>query len=1061
MTINPASKGCSQHAKPCVRPERAIKPGGYGTCQTWILNIVLLIVIFVGLPATSLALAPDQAFHQFMKDTWSIEEGLPQISGTAVVQGPDSYVWVATQAGLSRFDGVRFTNYTQENTPELPGMYIHELFVDSLDRIWIGTYKGAAYRDGKRFAHVPDERGREFDVFQFAESTDGWILAATARGLFRSRGESLERVAGDPETALHAVFHHEGLTLAGGRGAIFQHDGTAWARMDLAGMQGVPVTGFAYYDGTYWAGTGQGLLRWEDSRWQPHFEQAPLAGRVIEAMHLDQHDNFWVSTAGALIRMRDRQVVETIDDTAPNAHGNVLSIGEDHEGNLWLGGRWDGLARLWNSWVLRFDQPEGLHNSLVWSLAPDRQGNIWVGTMDGLTLFRDGRFQQLTTGAELPHPHAYTLLPEDDRVWIGTRSGLAFWDRQTRSVQIPAAFDDLAGIQINGILQHSGGIYWLATSVGLWRWDGIALELVDLPGDPGSVMIRVLMESTDGVLWAGTVSGLLRIAPGESPSWVDGIPDNYDVIALTELESRRLVAGTLGERLLVNDGNRWHDFGKEHGLPTNSAFAIAEHAGNLWVAGIRGIYEVSIAAIDNYIAGEIESLPGRMVLHERGDVSGAQTGYCCNGAGNARGFMREDGFWLPTRGGVIQLTPDRIERNPHPPVVAVDRVRIQGQWQDLDHLGPLRLSPHQRDLAFGFTVLSFQDPGSIQLEYRLLGYSDDWLAIDDPSQRMAFYTNLPAGDFTFEVRGSNNANIWSKQSAQLQLVIEPRLRETTAFWVLIALLILALAWLILTWKLRSLKAQRKELERTVAERTSELSRANDDLLEYSRRLKAASLTDQLTGLWNRRYLVSQLPADLAHFRRELLRPENEDQVLLFGLLDIDHFKRINDQHGHAAGDAVLQQLASLLVSQVREGDYVVRWGGEEFLLVFRPMPSDQPAGVAERIRAAVADTLFEVGEDEPLRISCSIGMAEYPVLDGEPAAFSWEDVGALADQALYHVKNSGRNGWCLVRANAGTDGAQLKRELGLGLEHLLSTKAIRVESGFGSVKPEEASTSSK
>ncbi|MFU8831829.1 MAG: diguanylate cyclase [Wenzhouxiangella sp.] len=1027
-----------------------------------IQHLWLIMLILAALPAAAPALAPDQAFHQFMKDTWSIEEGLPQISAMAVVQGPDNYIWAATQAGLSRFDGARFTNYSTENTPELPGMYMHDLLVDSRDRIWIGTYKGAALYDGERFSHVADQQGREFDIFQFAEAPDGWVLSSTSRGLFRSRGERLERFEDDPQTALHSVFHHDGLTLAGGRGAIYHQDGSGWNRIALDGMQGVPVTGFAHYDGVYWAGTGEGLLKWTDGRWHPHVDdEVDLSGRVVQAMYVDKNDNFWISTAGALIRMRNQQVIEVIDDNDPSAHGNILSIGEDHEGNLWLGGRWDGLARLWNSWVLRFDRPEGLHNSLVWSLAPDNQGNLWVGTMDGLALFRDGRFEQLTTGAELPHPHAYTLLVEDDQVWIGTRSGLALWDRQTKALKTTAAFDELAGIQVNGILRHSDGLYWLGTSNGIWRWDGVALQPVNLPGQHGSIVIRALMETSDGILWAGTVSGLLRIGPDGSPSWVEGVPDTYDVTALTELRNGRIVAGTLGERLLINDGQRWHDFGIEDGLPINSGFAIAEHGDTLWVAGLRGIYELSLAALDSYIAGEIPTLPGRMVLHERGDVSGAQTGFCCNGAGNAKGFMREDGFWLPTRGGVIQLAPDRIARNPHPPAVAVERLRVQGRWQELANQTLVRLSRDQRDLAFGFTVLSFQDPGSIQLEYRLLGYSDEWLAIDDPHQRVAFYTNLPAGEFTFEVRGTNNADVWSEQDAQLHLVIEPRLRETTMFWVLIGLAFLGLAWLVLAWKIRSLKAQRKALERTVAERTLELSQANDDLMDYSRRLKEASMTDQLTGLWNRRYLVSQLPVDLAHFRRELLRPGNEDQVLLFGLLDIDHFKPVNDHHGHAAGDAVLQQLATLLISQVREGDYVVRWGGEEFLLVFRPMLSDQPAGVAERLRSAVEQTLFEIGEDKPLRLTCSIGMAEYPVVGQQPAAFSWEDVGAMADQALYHIKNNGRNGWCLVRANAGVDSTELKRGLVHGLEHLMTTNVIHIETGFGSAKSEPSKTTSE
>jgi diguanylate cyclase (GGDEF)-like protein len=176
-----------------------------------------------------------------------------------------------------------------------------------------------------------------------------------------------------------------------------------------------------------------------------------------------------------------------------------------------------------------------------------------------------------------------------------------------------------------------------------------------------------------------------------------------------------------------------------------------------------------------------------------------------------------------------------------------------------------------------------------------------------------------------------------------------------------------------------------------------------------------SHTDALTGLRNRRYLQSQLPADLSFYLREVRKPGNEGTVMMIALADLDRFKAVNDEHGHHAGDLVLQQTARLMERQVRTGDYVVRWGGEEFLLVFRPMPWQEAPKIAERLRRAVAQHAFDIGGDAPLHLTASIGFVEYPLFRDNHASPDWQRMVELADRALYVVKHGGRNGWATYR----------------------------------------------
>ena len=231
----------------------------------------------------------------------------------------------------------------------------------------------------------------------------------------------------------------------------------------------------------------------------------------------------------------------------------------------------------------------------------------------------------------------------------------------------------------------------------------------------------------------------------------------------------------------------------------------------------------------------------------------------------------------------------------------------------------------------------------------------------------------------------------------------------------------------------------------------ERRRANESLHVANIQLAHASQTDPLTGLHNRRYLASQIPADLAFYDREQMRSGDSEQALVFAIVDIDHFKRINDTYGHKFGDRALQMFAQVLTDLVQTGDYVVRWGGEEFLLVFRPMQRQAVAGLGERIRRKVAEHVFDVGEGVRLALTCSIGLAEYPQFRNAPDALDWEQTVELADAALYWVKNNGRDGWAALRPIEGSDRAIIVHSLQAGAQALLDSRQFQVVSSRDAV----------
>jgi diguanylate cyclase (GGDEF)-like protein len=326
--------------------------------------------------------------------------------------------------------------------------------------------------------------------------------------------------------------------------------------------------------------------------------------------------------------------------------------------------------------------------------------------------------------------------------------------------------------------------------------------------------------------------------------------------------------------------------------------------------------------------------------------------------------------------------------------------------------GILELNYSDSVFGFEFAALDYTKPSDNLYQYKMEGMHDKWLTTNG-SNRISFF-NLSDGQYKFRVKGANNDAHWSKQELMIEINILPPPWKT---WWAYTFYTIACFLLVLTF----IRAQRKnviferrqniQLENKVNERTLSLQQANLKLEEIS-------LTDQLTGLKNRHFLLNNLEKDIALVLRkyhEKSLNSTKDVVnesdLIFFLIDLDHFKQVNDLHGHTAGDAVLVQIKSILEQVFRETDYLVRWGGEEFLVVARFSDREKAPELAERLRQSVEEHDFDIGQGIILKKTCSIGFASFPFITDKPDYLSWERVVDIADHCLYSAKKSTRNAW--------------------------------------------------
>ncbi|MGE5346156.1 MAG: GGDEF domain-containing protein, partial [Acidithiobacillales bacterium] len=321
----------------------------------------------------------------------------------------------------------------------------------------------------------------------------------------------------------------------------------------------------------------------------------------------------------------------------------------------------------------------------------------------------------------------------------------------------------------------------------------------------------------------------------------------------------------------------------------------------------------------------------------------------------------------------------------------------------LDLTAPARLSRRERDLRISWAALTFIEPKRVKYIYHLVGLDARPVETKVPEVR---YSALPAGEYRLEVTAVSAAGVPSERPAAFAFSVAPPWWEEGWAWILGGLLFGLVVAGVTQWRTRSLEAERQRLEAAVAERSAELAAMNRELQE-------ASLTDPLTGLRNRRFFSSEISREVAKVLRAFrssgggLPPEGRD--LVFYLVDIDHFKEINDLYGHDVGDGVLIETAARLESVVRKSDWLIRWGGEEFLIVTGESDRQQARLLSERILSVISRVPMNLGKGRTIWRTCSVGWAVFPWLPAAPEAVTYDEILRLADRALLLAKRSGRH----------------------------------------------------
>lgn len=774
------------------------------------------------------ALDPQRDLSRYGHEVWLTESGLPQNTVHSVAQTRDGYIWIGTEAGLARFDGVTFTIFDKQNTPQIKSNYIRALLADRQGALWIGTADGLVCRVNGNFTLFTTNEGLPSNTIQaIYEDRAGnlWVATATGLGLFKSGGlttfTTRERLIGG---SIQALFEDaEGaLWIATPFGVGRVKDGAFTNYTVRDGLSSNSVRAIQQdRDGRLWFGSLGGLTSFSRGRFTTYTTRDGLPNDRIISLYAGRDGALLVGTAGGLCRFTDGRFTG-LNPGEELATATILSLLEDLEGNLWIGTESAGLNLLKDTKFTTYTVKTGLSSDVIKSIYEDHEGSTWIGTDGGgLNLLKDGKVSVYTTRDGLSSNVVLALFGDSSgNLWAGTPEGLNRF-ANGKFTTFTAA-DGLTNNDVRSITADHSGNLWIGTRGGLTRMkEGVFKTFTEVDGLPND-LIATLYVDTKGVLWIGTLGGLSKFSNNEFTTLTtrDGLTSDA-VISLYEDSEKTLWIGTNGGGLNRLKDGKITAYTMLNGLLDDTVYRILEDGrNNLWLSCRKGVFHIEKKALDDFANGRISSIAP--VAY--GTADGMITREC-SGGGDPAGWKSVDGkLWFPTIKGVAMIDPERIRINSKPPPVVIEQVRIDNQ--SITPGDRVELPSGATRLDFYFTAPSFVAPEKVRFKYKLEGFDKDW--IDSGSRRIAYYTNLRPGNYTFRVIASNNDGVWNETGATLGLYLKPFFYQTYWFY---AVCLLALAVLgTLLYRLR-VRGMQKRFAAVLAERTRIAREIHDNLAQ--------------------------------------------------------------------------------------------------------------------------------------------------------------------------------------------------------------------------------------
>lgn len=778
------------------------------------------------------ALDPRREISQYVHRSWDGRHGLPHDTVRALLQTRDGYLWIGTEGGLARFDGVRFVTFESSRTADgLRDDFVLALAEGEGGTLWVGTRAGglASFRAG-RFTTLTTGDGLPSDAVRslYAETPDRlWV--GTTRGL-------VLLVGGRVKARVSAAVLPEGATRViegDGLGGIWVGTPTGLARVVEGrvtqvlgvgqGLTNPSIRSLLRHASGLWIGTeGGGLGRLEDGAASVTPARVPRSA-YVRALEVDREGSLWVATDDRGLSRLSGSQEATFGAREGLGSDAVKVVYEDREGNLWVGAEGSGLHRFRDGLGSTLTTAQGLSADFVRPALRTSDGALWVGTEGaGLNRLHAGTVTTLGTQDGLLSPFVASLHEgRDGSLWVGTEDGGLNQVRQGRVRASVRPGDGLPNPSVWAIEERRDGSLWLGTGAGLAVLSGGSVRPLRGVGLPTPVTLA-LHEDRSGDLWIGWRNGpvtVLRANGATRYPLADGLPEP-SVFTFYEDEEGTLWIGSSRGLLTLRSG-ALRAFGPGDGLPGVDVHGILEDGDRLWLCTNRGILAVDRRGLLGRLSGgpPIETLA--LTVED-----GLKSNHCSTEAQPALGRMPDGRLFFATVKGLTFIDPlDLSRRGRRLPALdtLIEEVRHGKELLPLHE--PAKLPPGPGELLVRFTATSLGEPERLLFRHRLDRASQGWS--EPGTRRDVQYTALGAGSYVFRVAAARPGGEWGP-SAEFRFEVAPRFYETPPFYAIVAALLGLGVWL---GHARRVRAVRHAFAAVLAERARIAREIHDTLLQ--------------------------------------------------------------------------------------------------------------------------------------------------------------------------------------------------------------------------------------
>jgi len=830
----------------------------------------LLACVLLAWCPSAFALNPSLDVSQYARTSWKIRDGFPKGQIISMAQTPDGYLWLGTEFGLFRFDGVRSVPFQPPAGQQLPSTFIFSLLAARDGTLWIGALKGlSSWKDGKLTRHAEFDG---YDIFKLLEDHEGSVWASAMRittGKLCALRNGGVQCYGEDGTLGRGAFNlyedSKGNLWAGVKDGVWRWKPGPPTFYPLPGepdgIQGLSEDD----DGTLLVGWRGGIHRFADGKTEAYPLPATVGEYRTKRLLRDRDGGLWVGTTrrGLVHVHRGRADLFTMSDGLSG--GLVQDLFEDREGNIWVA-TINGLDRFREFAVATLTVDQGLSNDLVGAVLADRDGSVWLASYGGLNRWRDGQMTAYrdraapptrgvreVVGSGVPVDGLVSLFQDDrGRVWVSTLRGIGYLenDRFT-SVNISEGI-------VSSIDQDGAGTLWFASErFGLYQLPREG-EIRKIPWaalghqDPASALAA---DQSRGGLWLGFhLGGVVYFA------------DNQ--VRATYAAADGLSAGRVNHLRLDRDGALWAATGGglgrvkngraatltgKNGLPCDTVhWSMEDDSRTLWLYTACGLVRIARPELDAWAASVDRGEEAKQAV--RATVFGSSDGVriLADSTHNSPQVAKsaEGRLWFLPLDGASVFDPNHLPFNRLPPPVHVEQIIADRETYEptSEAGGRVRLPPRIRDLVIDYTALSLAAPEKVLFRYKLEGRDADWQ--EAGARRQAFYNDLPPGDYRFRVMACNNSGVWNEEGTVLDFSIAPAYYQTTWFRALLVAAFLLAAGVLYQLRLRQVAGQvRGRMQERLEERERIARDLHDTLLQSVQGLilKVHAVAKQMPG----------------------------------------------------------------------------------------------------------------------------------------------------------------------------------------------------------------------